>query len=406
MGDAIVKDSFSAGTKEYCDVLIVGAGIAGVSAALAAARNGQNVILLKREYGLGGMATLGLIAIYLPLCDGMGRQVSFGISEELLKLSIKYGADGPLPSAWLENRSLEERKAQRYRVQFNPNMFALLLEQLLKEAGVRILYGALATDVTVSDRKITEVMIETKSGKSSICPAAVIDCSGDADICWRAGVPTEVYAKGNGLASWYYYQSGGRIGLRMFGLADVTPDQTNEMKTQEKVKEISQLRFSGVDGFELSLAWQTAHEKMMEDIQEHRKKDPDYMPVSISSIPLVRMSRRLVGRETLDSTGYQESSIGMCGDWCKSGPVYEIPFGTLCSESVSNLLAAGRIISVSDPVWNVTRVIPPCAVTGEAAGTAAALTKDFNTIDIKQLQNRLRDQGVRIHENELESFNH
>ena len=132
MGDAIVKDSFSGGTKEYCDVLIVGAGIAGVSAALAAARNGQNVILLEREYGLGGMATLGLIAIYLPLCDGMGRQVSFGISEELLKLSIKYGADGPLPSAWLENRSLEERKAQRYRVQFNRNMFALLLEQLLR----------------------------------------------------------------------------------------------------------------------------------------------------------------------------------------------------------------------------------------------------------------------------------
>ena len=88
--------------KEYktdsCDVLVVGAGIAGVSAALAAARGGADVILAEREYAPGGMATLGLIAIYLPLCDGMGRQVSYGISEELLRLSIQYGADGPVPA--------------------------------------------------------------------------------------------------------------------------------------------------------------------------------------------------------------------------------------------------------------------------------------------------------------------
>ena len=91
----------------------------------------------------------------------------------------------------------------------------------------------------------------------------------------------------------------------------------------------------------------------------------------------------------------------MCGDWCKSGPVYEIPFGALCSGTVDNLLTAGRTISVSDEIWNATRVIPPCAVTGEAAGTAASMTKDFSTIDIKALQNRLRAGGVRIHENEL-----
>lgn len=386
---------------DECDVLVVGAGIAGVSAALAAARCGADVILAEREYAPGGMATLGLIAIYLPLCDGMGRQVSYGISEELLRLSIQYGADGPVPAAWLDGGSIEEKKKQRYKVQFNPQLFALLMERLLLEAGVRILYGALATDVICRDRKITEVIIETKSGRSSIVPGAVIDCSGDADICWRTGTKTRLYAPGNGLASWYYYKNGNGVGLRMFGLADITPDSGNAMKTDEKVQEIGRLRFSGVDGWELSLAWQAAHEKMLEDIEAHREKDHAYMPVSISSIPLVRMSRQLSGRETLDRMGFYENSIGMCGDWCKSGPVYEIPFGALCSGTVDNLLTAGRTISVSDEIWNATRVIPPCAVTGEAAGTAASMTKDFSTIDIKALQNRLRAEGVRIHENEL-----
>ena len=59
---------------EY-DVLVCGGGVAGIAAALAAARQGAKVLLLEREYMLGGLATLGLVTIYLPLCDGMGHQV-------------------------------------------------------------------------------------------------------------------------------------------------------------------------------------------------------------------------------------------------------------------------------------------------------------------------------------------
>ena len=73
------------------DVVVVGGGIAGVSAALAAARNGSKVLLAEKMFGLGGLATLGLIVVYLPICDGMGRQVCYGIAEELLYLSIKHG---------------------------------------------------------------------------------------------------------------------------------------------------------------------------------------------------------------------------------------------------------------------------------------------------------------------------
>ena len=73
------------------EVAVCGGGIAGISAALAAARQGKKVILFEKEYMLGGLGTAGLITIYLPLCDGYGHQVSFGIAEELLKLSITYG---------------------------------------------------------------------------------------------------------------------------------------------------------------------------------------------------------------------------------------------------------------------------------------------------------------------------
>ena len=83
-------------TEQY-DVAVCGGGIAGIAAALAAAREGKKVVLIEKQFMLGGLATAGLITIYLPLCDGKGRQVSFGLAEELLRLSITYGF--PLPMA-------------------------------------------------------------------------------------------------------------------------------------------------------------------------------------------------------------------------------------------------------------------------------------------------------------------
>ena len=73
------------------DVVVAGAGIAGVSASLAAARQGRSVALIEKQTLIGGLATSGLIYVYLPLCDGNGRQVTFGIAEELLRYSLKYG---------------------------------------------------------------------------------------------------------------------------------------------------------------------------------------------------------------------------------------------------------------------------------------------------------------------------
>ena len=187
--------------------------------------------------------------------------------------------------------------------QFNPHLFALRAEALLLSLGVTILYGTLACAVTKEDGRITSVIVENKSGRSAIAVQSVIDSTGDADICQLAGAKTALHEGGNGLASWYYFHVANEVKLKMFGLADVVPDETAETRGGEdsynaaKVESLDKNhRFSGVDGEELSRAVIAAHGKMFEDIKEHQKKDPGYVPVTISTIPLVRMSAGLSGR--------------------------------------------------------------------------------------------------------------
>lgn len=78
-----------------------------------------------------------------------------------------------------------------------------------------------------------------------------------------------------------------------------------------------------------------------------------------------------------------------------------MPFETLYNKKVKNLIIAGRCTSVNDALWDVMRVIPCCAVTGQAAGTAAAMTDDFSKLDVKELQKRLQKNGVVLHEADL-----
>ena len=163
-------------------------------------------------------------------------------------------------------------------------------------------------------------------------------------------------------------------------------------------------RFSGLDGEELSEQVCLSHQSTYNDFLKKRQNDPDYVPTMIASIPQVRMTRKIVGQYVLSETEehkYFEDSIGMVSNWKKRGPVYEVPFRTLYSAEVKNLICAGRCTSVTETLWDVMRVIPCCAVTGQAAGTAAAMTDDFTSLDIEKLQETLRKNGVVIHEKDL-----
>ena len=75
------------------DVVVVGGGIAGICAAVSAARNGSTSLRLEKQVNLGGLATVGLISWYEPLCDGNGNQLIHGMAEELIKLCAEYSFD-------------------------------------------------------------------------------------------------------------------------------------------------------------------------------------------------------------------------------------------------------------------------------------------------------------------------
>ena len=390
-----IQESFTTKVTKQCDVLVAGGGVSGIAAALSAKRNGCKVILLEREYILGGLATAGLVTIYLPLCDGNGNQVTFGIAEELLKLSVCEWVEDRHPDPWLDGGSIEEKMKKRYEVQFNPHMFALLCEKLLIDSGVEILYGTSAVAVTKNNDKIETVITENKSGRSAIyVNKSVIDCTGDADICKLAGAKTEIFSQGNITASWHYFISDGTLNLRMKGFSD-TPDKYKDHAKKEEENK----RYTGIDGEELSKFVLDSHKQLLDDILEMHKNNSSHIPVTIATIPQIRMTRRIVGAYTMDDTEVNcdfADSVGCFGDWRKRGPVYKLPFSILYGNEVKNLITAGRCISVSDAMWDITRVIPVCALTGEAAGTAASISDDFATTDIAELKSLLRKNGVRF----------
>ena len=385
--------------KKY-DVAVCGGGFAGISAALAAAREGKKVILFEKQYILGGLGTAGLVTIYLPLCDGFGHQVSFGIAEELLKLSITYGAEEMYPENWLDGIGTKTEKDKRYQVQYNAQVFAILAEQLLLKNGVDILYGSYVVDISAKNNRITKLYVENKSGRIDYSVGAVVDATGDCDIAHFAGVPTTHFEQGNVLAAWYYYTNQSGYHLQEIGASDI-PD---EERTGDEEKPLINRRFTGLDGKELSEQVCLSHKATLEHWLKKRETDENAVISTIATIPQIRMTRKIVGEYELSHTEmhtYFEDSVGMVSNWKKRGPVYEVPFRTLYNKEMKNLIVAGRCTSVNETLWDVMRVIPCCAVTGQAAGLAAAITDDFTSIDISKLQRKLQDNGVVLHEKDI-----
>ena len=399
----IIQEHLQTKVTASCDVLVCGGGFAGISAALAAARQGKKVILLEKQFLLGGLGTAGLVTIYLPLCDGLGRQVSFGIAEELFRLSISLGAEDQYPANWLDSQdpALRTEKDPRFKVRYNAQLFAILAEQLLQKEGVTILYGTYAVGVQKNADKIEAVIVENKSGRQAITVSSVVDATGDCDIACFADAPTETFRQGNVLAAWYYSFGEAGYELNCLGFCDIPEDQKDDLN---RVALLAPKRFTGLDGAELSEMMQLSHASTLNHVLQRRQEDTSIVPTTIATTPQIRMTRRIVGEYTLHDTEvhtFFPDSIGMVSDWRKRGPVYEVPFSTLYSKAIKNLITAGRCTSVTDSMWDIMRVIPCCAVTGEAAGVAAAMTDDFSALDVEKLQSVLQSKGVVLHEKDL-----
>ena len=400
---------------DVADVVVAGGGIAGCAAALAAARNGADVLLIEKQTMLGGLATAGLITYYLPLCDGEGTQLSYGIAEEFLHLSVRHHPEKGIPDCWKAGSTgaggavpvdctadlQAQRTKYRYETRFSPGYMALLLEETLREAGVRILYDTRICGVHMDEKRITHLIIENESGRSAIAAKAVVDATGSAVVLQQAGAPVRDHGQGNILASWYYYLKDGRQVLRELGAAPSIMEEPFDTDAQfdgAGSSGKSRLWYAGTDGGSVSDFIAATHEKILADLRAG-----DREVTILPTMPQLRMTRCLIGDYELkekESDVHFEDAIGMCGDWRKRGMRYEIPYRSLTTSTIINAWAAGRCISADDGMWDISRVIPPCAVTGEAAGTAAALTAKKGpagrAIPYEALAAALRAQGQRL----------
>lgn len=360
--------------KENYDVIVVGGGIAGISAAVSASRNGVSTLLIEKKVNLGGLATGGLISWYEPLCDGEGTQMVKGIAEELIKLSAKYSFDN-LPEQW-GGSGHNKPKNQRYSTNFSPTVFTLSLDEFVLSNGVKLRFDTLGTYPVMDGNNCVGVVCESVSGKEFFGAKVVIDATGTAVIMDGAGVPTVV---GENFMSYVVHK------CSMDGAKHLVDDA-----------DFSKFRKWASVGSDLFGNGHPAGMRLLkgisaEDVTDYvvygkshlleRLKGEDKDSFDIMTLPDMaqfRTIRRIQGKTYFNAIDGEKfaDSIGDSGDFRPQGigKHYQIPFGALYNPDFPNLLAAGRIISAPQgDGWEVARVIPTCALTGEAAGKAAAL---------------------------------
>ncbi len=381
-------------SEKYYDVIVAGGGIAGVAAALAAARRGAKTALIEKTVYTGGLATTGLIYIYLPLCDGNGTQVSFGLTEKLIQACVKYGP-GDIPDKWQEEKDAVEEK--RYRTIFNPASFILAMDEMLEEAGVDVWFDTVVCKTIVEDGTAKGIEVENKSGRVTLNAGCLVDATGDADLAWSAGL--ECPTHNNAMAFWLLEHSDRRSTLSEKESILICGGSADPIDPE----------YNGINGKKVSSFIAKGRKIYRERLNEmyasgeHDRKS--LYPLFLPGMAQFRMTRRIDGEFTLKDGmewTWFEDSIGMIADWRKAGYVWELPYRSLLPKGIKNLLAAGRCISSEGDAWDVTRVIPVAGLTGEVAGVAAAMAVENRTttdaLNYKDLQRELADKyGFPLH---------
>lgn len=427
------------------DILVVGGGPAGLAAAFTAAKMGRSVMIVEQMNCLGGISTAGWhghICNYNSWHDFTERVVG-GTCYELAERLTKDGY------ATFNNRSLF----------FEVERMKYLLECMAKEFGgkLKILYYTQFSDVVVEDKKIQYVIIQNKSGRQAIKPEIVIDCTGDADVSARAGVPYEKGRKEDGAMQpmTLMFQIGGvdyktfdefrsRGYMERYGLkennsdyelwkeaqanGDMEPFQTKTMgwwwcATRPDQLGVNFTHINNVDATnteDLTYATIEGRRQAYASVEVFRKYMPGLEHAWLSHTGALigtRESRRIIGeyritgtdllseREFDDSIGYGSffidihncSGPGMDNETYRphKGFKYQIPYRALLPKNMDNLIVAGRCISCDHVALGSLRVMPQCFIEGDAAGCAAAMSVSENktpkTIDVKALQNHLRE---------------
>jgi hypothetical protein len=436
------------------DVVVVGAGVAGVVAAIKATRQGAKTLLVEGSGVLGGLITAGRQTKSTGLVNG-------GVLQELHNRVVKYGGADP------EIRSSYWGK---YTGQFDAEVMQRAVIDLIEETGVEVLLHAQVTNVVLDGRRLKGVKIQTKSGPQLVFANVVIDASGDGDVAALAGAEFMLGRKKDGLTQpiscyvrvvnvdlpavardfeqhrddmWelnYPKQEGATnkehalvffaTGLtkrleeaQKEGFKWIVPKNHITFKAGLIPGEVSinATRFHGnaLDPRTLSRA-EIEIRKQAYNIFDFLKK---YVRGFENAIFLevapkigVRETRRIVGEYILtehdarnearfdDAIGLSNCPVDVHepgGDKAimdNVGAGYGVPYRCLVPKTIDGLLLAGRCISVDEIAFGSTRNLPVCAITGEAAAVAAAYAVKNNVqprkVPVKEIQRMLLDANV------------
>ncbi len=439
------------------EVLVIGGGSAGFGAAVAAARNGADTILIDRAGMLGGMATAGLVGPFMTCYDDDAKeQIVKGIFDELcVRAEEKGGAIHPSRVEGMTSYSSYYVRSHRHVTPFMSETLAIVMEDMVLEAGARILYNVQFCDCIVKDGKIDYVLVSMKDGMTAIKAKTYIDCTGDADVACAGGVPTWLGDEKDGVMQpvTMFFEVGhidrekfiGELEGRINELgipgencwswyikeAKKNGDWTlerNEVGNYEQPVEgrfkINTTRIAYIDATKTEDITKAliAGRKQVQEVLAFLKK---YVP-GCSDIQLLQVASALGVRETRHIAGKYKlttqdilarkhfedaictfayaidihNSVGGGATFQQVNQYYTIPYRCLVPENCHNLLVAGRCISGSSEAAASYRVIPACIATGQAAGTAAALALKAGVIpeavDIELLRKTLTEQGAVI----------
>ena len=396
-----IKYSKTLTIKKKYDIIVCGGGVAGVAAAVSAAKNGFSTLILEKSNILGGLGTLGLINLFVPMCNGRGKQIIFGLAEKWLRLSAELGWD-TIPEAWREGEPSEPTNI-RYVQRYSPAIFAYQLTEEISKSGADILFDCMAVDPIMEGNICKGVITESKGGTEFYACDMLIDATGDCDVLRRGGIPTvsgqnfftflakmvtlescQKAVETGDIRHIYTGISGG--GINLFG--DGQPDDVP--------------RWSGLTSEEVTDYIVRNHLLILERLKQTDRKTREV--VTTPGMPQFRTTCHIRGNYSLkvsDAYRHFDDSICAINDFEHRDHLFEVPLRCLTRRDYPNIITAGRSADGTGYGWDLLRVIPPAILTGQAAAEAACLAiktnKAIADVEIKVLQNKLEKENVMVH---------
>jgi glycine/D-amino acid oxidase-like deaminating enzyme len=400
--------------EERHDVVVVGAGAAGSSAAVSAARLGARTLLIDRLAFMGGTSTAVLDTFYAFYTPGAApRRVVGGIGWEVVERLTAEGVAFERPNTYGAGTG----------VTYDQEVLKVVWEELAERAGVELLLHAWATGVRVRDGRVEAVRTWSKGGERWYAANVVVDASGDADVCALAGAGyddarttpqiqalstlfrlagvdvtraaatprAELWALMREAAasgeyrlprlegSWHRTPHEGTVMVHMTRIPNVDATDPEaltraEVEGRRQVREYHRFLRDRVPGFERSVVVGTSPAI---GVRESRRVFGDYR----LSREDVLAGRRFEDEVALCGAPIEEHAAGGGTRWeyVADGAVYGIPYRALLAAGLEGLLVAGRCFSATHDAHASARSMATCMAMGQAAGTAAALAAERGT---------------------------